>query len=107
MDKIIEPPAPTEEKLLSMVTRDVIFPNGRSMTMAMSQWHWEMVAFVDIWNDHYSREQGILWEFLQQKNNVTDTFFAEAVMAILRDDYNEWLAATPSGKPIRFVDPRP
>ena len=105
MPRLVTPPEPTEEKLLKIIARDVTFPNGRAMRVAISQWHWEMLDFIAIWDAYYRREAGMLYEFCKQKPNITSERFSNAVMSILRKDYNDWRADTPPGEPITFEAP--
>lgn len=105
MERFVTPPKPTEETLTEIVSRDVPFPNGRTLRLAMSAWHWQMIEFLELWNEHYNREHGILYEFYNALPNVTDQRFSKSLMLLLRDDYNEWLANAADGEP-KFPDPR-
>ncbi|MCR6734311.1 MAG: hypothetical protein NVV83_09590 [Afipia sp.] len=106
-EKLVFAPRPSEEKLLNIITKEISFPNGRVSRIAISEWHWEMIAFVELWNDHYKREHGMLYEFHKQRPHITDETFSRAIMLLLRDDYNGWLDDTPEGEDPSFDDPRP
>jgi hypothetical protein len=107
MKPVVRPPRPSEETLTELVTRDVALPNGRVLRLTMSRWHWEMIEFIDIWNEYYGREPGgIIYQFYKACPNIPDSRFAKAAMSLLRDDYNEWTAGLPPGEDPVFDDPR-
>lgn len=106
MEKLIEPPQPTEDSLLALVAKDIVFPNGRVMRVEISQWHWDLIAFIELWNDYYEREAGVLYEFHLKAKQLPDKRFSNAVMGVLRDKYNAWLEEVPTGGKLQFVDPR-
>jgi hypothetical protein len=89
-----------------LIAREIALPNGRVLCMTMSQWHWEMVTFLELWDEHYGRTHGLIYEFFRMLPNTTDRKFANAVMGVLRDDYNQWLAEFPPGEEPAFPDPR-
>jgi hypothetical protein len=106
MEKLVKPPKPDEISLTTMVTKDVAFPNGRTVRYKMSQWHWDMISFADIWNEYYGRENGMLYEFYKKIPNSTDEQLSHATMTSLRDQYNSILADTIEGEEPEFFDPR-
>lgn len=106
MEKLVYVPKPTEEKILNIITKEVSFPNGRVMRLSISEWHWEMLDFISIWDAYYKREHGILYEFHKAKPHLTNERFSNALMLLLRDDYNQWEADTPEGEEPSLFDPR-
>ena len=100
----VSPPVPNEDTLTTIVARDVALPNGRVLHMRMSEWHWAMVEFLELWNEYYRREAGLIYEFHKNLPNVSDEHFSNVIMTILRDDYEDVVARQRAGEQI--LDPR-
>ncbi|MBN9050366.1 MAG: hypothetical protein J0H78_12945 [Rhizobiales bacterium] len=106
MEKKVRLPEPTEDKLTNLIIREVPLPNGRILKLQMSEWHWEMLAFEEVWNDVYGREYGLIYEFYKMAPNTKDRVLSDAMMSVLRDDYNEYLAKFAPGEEPEYDDPR-
>jgi hypothetical protein len=81
---IVEAPYPHEEKLLIMETKKLTFANDRAIDIRMSQWHWQMLEFLDQGDDY---AQGHLKEWVEIRPDKDDRFQSDLAMMILRDDY--------------------
>jgi hypothetical protein len=102
----VKPPEPTEAAITSIATREVVFPNGRTVKLSLSDWHWEMIAFYDLWNVEYGREQGILYEWVKLRSNIPDRMLGDAIMLLIREQYDGWVKALPAGHELVFPAPR-
>jgi hypothetical protein len=71
---IVEAPFPHEEKLLNIQVKDIAFPNGRTVKLRMSRWHWDMVEYIDQGDDY---ETGILFKWVTMRLNKTDNHTVE------------------------------
>lgn len=100
----VKPPTPDEKNLTVMVERTVAFP-GRVMTFAMSEWHWEMVEFLALWNEQYQRDS-ILHDYFKVFPDRPEKEFADLSMLALRDLYNVWTKDLAPGEVPEFTDPR-
>ncbi len=83
-------PDPTEETLTRIVIKEVDFPNGRTMKVRMSEWHWAMVEFFDRFKVRKGWEHGILYEWYKASPNCTDADFSDSIMLLIRDNYNQY-----------------
>lgn len=112
MEKV-SPPTPTEQTLTNLVTRHVKFPNGMELRLTLSEWTWEVIAFLDQWRIQLNYEQGILYEwfkllpFESVGGFTPERSFANTVMGYVRDTYNEWLQdEEPGAAPTFTLPPR-
>jgi hypothetical protein len=82
--KIIEPPFPTEERLLDIHIKKLTFGDGRVVEMRMSKWHWKMLEYLDQANDW---TEGNLKTWVALRPDESDHFQSDLAMLILRDEY--------------------
>ena len=106
VEKFVYPPKPTEESLTEIITREITFPNGRTVRWRMSRWHWEMIAFIELWNEYYKREHSYLYECFKRIPNSTDEVLSNGMMMTLRDGYKALLDETAPGEEPAYPDPR-
>jgi hypothetical protein len=81
------PPDPTEETLTNMITRVLEFPDGCVVSMKMSEWHWQMVAFYDKFKEQTGYLHGIVYQWHTRCPDSDDDIFSKAMMLNIRDDY--------------------
>jgi hypothetical protein len=87
-------PEPTEDSVMAFEPRTVALPNGVVLNLRLCRWHWQMIAFFDLWNDYYAREDGIVYEWFKATVATPslgsfEREFSDTIMIHLRDIYEE------------------
>ncbi len=110
-ERTLIPPKPTEEGLTNRITEVVSFPDGQSISLSLGEWHWQFIAFLDVWKGHCGYEQGILYEWHKLKTRKSlgrfgdKRMFEDMVLFVIRDSYEEWLEGMKPGEEPSFVLP--